>query len=130
MVRPRAKDLTERELEVMHVFWTIGEATATEVREHLARSGLDRSYPTIANLIRLLSEKGFLKAVNDQRPFQYAPVQTHEEVSGRLLTDLLQRVFQGSREQLLLRLLDQQRLNSKERALLEEILQEGPDGHN
>ena len=27
MARPPAKDLTERELEVMHVFWTQGEMT-------------------------------------------------------------------------------------------------------
>ena len=30
MARPPAKDLTERELEVMHVFWRHGEATAAE----------------------------------------------------------------------------------------------------
>ena len=28
MGRPPARDLTERELEVMHVFWSQGEATA------------------------------------------------------------------------------------------------------
>ena len=28
MARPAARDLTERELEVMHVFWRHGEATA------------------------------------------------------------------------------------------------------
>src|SRR5262249_21714114 len=36
MARPAAKDLTERELEVMHVFWKHGEATAAEVRDRLA----------------------------------------------------------------------------------------------
>ena len=33
MARPRAKELTERELEVMHVFWDRGESTAADVRE-------------------------------------------------------------------------------------------------
>ena len=59
MARPPAKDLTERELEVMHVFWKHGEATAALARDRLADAGLDRTYTTIANLVRLLHEKGF-----------------------------------------------------------------------
>ena len=43
MARPPAKDLTERELEVMHVFWQSGEQTAAEARDRLAAAGLDRS---------------------------------------------------------------------------------------
>ena len=46
MGRPPAKDLTERELEVMHVFWRHGEATAAEARDRLAAAGLDRTYTT------------------------------------------------------------------------------------
>src|SRR5439155_222798 len=61
MARPAAKDLTERELEVMHVFWRRGEATAAEARDALASAGLDRAYPTVANLVRVLCEKGFLE---------------------------------------------------------------------
>ena len=41
MARPPAKDLTERELEVMHVFWKHGEQTAAEARDRLADAGLD-----------------------------------------------------------------------------------------
>ena len=44
MGRPPAKDLTERELEVMHVFWSRGEVTAAEARDRLAATGLDRTY--------------------------------------------------------------------------------------
>ena len=63
MARPRARDLTQRELEVMHAFWSHeGEATAAEVRDRLAASGLDRTYTTIATLVRNLHEKGFLAA--------------------------------------------------------------------
>ncbi|MGP0068708.1 MAG: BlaI/MecI/CopY family transcriptional regulator, partial [Isosphaeraceae bacterium] len=44
MARPPAKELTERELEVMHVFWKRGESTVADVREALAEAGLDRAY--------------------------------------------------------------------------------------
>lgn len=124
MGRPPAKDVTERELEVMHVFWSRGEATAAEARDRLEANGLDRTYTTIANLVRGLHEKGFLRQVNVERPFVYRPARTYEEVSGRLLGDLVHRVFRGSRAQLLYRLVDQRKLTAEERAALENLLKE------
>src|SRR5947209_2726967 len=124
MARPATRDLTERELEVMHVFWRHGAMTPAQARDRLADTGLDRTYATIANLVRILHEKGFLRQTNDERPFRYEPSRSYEDVSGRLLGDVLERVFRGSREQLLLRLVEQRRLTAKERALLQSILRE------
>jgi BlaI family penicillinase repressor len=124
MARPRAKELTQRELEVMHVFWKRGKGTVAEVRDQLAASGRELAYTTVATLTRILTEKGFLEQANDQRPFQYRPVRSFEDVSRSLVGDLVDRVFHGSREQLLLRLFDEEKLTRKERALLESILQE------
>ena len=123
MARP-PRDLTDRELEVMHVFWKTGEATAAEARDRLAAAGLDRAYTTVATLVRILHDKGFLEATNAQRPFRYRPARSYEEVSGRLLGDVLERVFRGSREQLLVRLVERRKLTARERAVLEEALKE------
>jgi BlaI family transcriptional regulator, penicillinase repressor len=125
MARPAAKDLTERELEVMQVYWSSGEMTAQVARNRLSEAGRELSYPTVANLVRALQEKGFLQPVNDDRPFRYRPIKSFEEVSGRLLGDLVERVFGGSRQQLFVRLLDGRKLTAKERAVLESILKEG-----
>lgn len=124
MGRPRAKDLTERELEVMHVFWKYGEMTAAEAREKLASTGLDRAYTTIANLVRALEDRDFLQQMNTERPFRYRPVKSYEDISGRLLGDLVERVFRGSRAQLLYRLVEDRKLSPEERATLETILKE------
>jgi len=124
MGRPAAKELTERELEVMHLFWRLGEATATEVRDAMALSGLERAYTTIATLIRILSDKKFLMQTNEDRPFRYRPTRSYEDVSRTLLGDMIERVFQGSREQLLVRLMEQKALTREERALLEATLRE------
>ena len=124
MVRPKAKELTERELEVMHVFWRRGEMTATEARDWLAESGVDRAYVTVANLVRILVEKGFLKQTNRARPFLYRPARSFEDVSSTLVQHLVQRVFHGSREQLLVRVLEQKKLSAEERATLAAILKE------
>jgi predicted transcriptional regulator len=124
MSRPAAKDLTQRELEVMHIFWKHGRLTAQEVRDLLALSGPELTYTTVATLVRILHEKGFLKQCNDERPFAYVPARSYEDISGRLLGDVLDRVFGGSREQLLMRLLEQGHLTKRERAFLEAILEE------
>lgn len=122
MARPKAKELTERELELMHIFWRQGELTAAELREQLALEGRDLAYTTVATLVRILMEKGFLEQTNEERPFRYQPVRSYEEVSGSLLTDLIEKVFGGSREQLLVRLMEQRKLTRQERQALEEIL--------
>jgi BlaI family transcriptional regulator, penicillinase repressor len=125
MARPAAKDLTERELEVMHVFWATGDLTAADARDRLAVCGRELSYPTVANLIRALHDKGFLRPTNSERPFRYVACRSYEDVSGRLLTDLVSRVFRGSREQLFVRLLDGRALTTAERSILQSLLQEG-----
>jgi BlaI family transcriptional regulator, penicillinase repressor len=127
MARPAAKELTQRELEVLQVFWQQGELTPQQARDQLARLGLDRAYTTVATLIRILTEKGFLKQTTAQRPFHYRPARSYEEVSRRLLGDLMERVFRGSREQLLIRLMEQKKLTAKERARIEEILRENQE---
>jgi predicted transcriptional regulator len=124
MARPAAKELTQRELEVMHVFWSRGESTVAEIREQLAAVGRDLAYTTVATLVRILAEKSFLKQTNAERPFQYRPARSYEDVSRSILGDLVDRVFRGSREQLLVRLLEQRRLTAQERAVLEAILRE------
>ena len=124
MARPAEKELTQRELEVMHVFWKRGELTATEARDQLATQGLDLAYVTVANLVRILVEKGFLEQTNAERPFQYRPVRAFQEVSRRLVRDLVQRVFLGSREELLVQVLGNKKLTAKERLVLEQILKE------
>ena len=102
MARPPASELTERELEIMHVFWRQGELTATDVRDALANSGRELAYTTVATLVRILTDKGFVKQTNAERPFRYRPVRSFDDVSGRLLGDLIKRVFRGSREHLLI----------------------------
>ncbi|TWT90953.1 Methicillin resistance regulatory protein MecI [Pseudobythopirellula maris] len=125
MARPKAPELTERELELMHVFWEKGPMTAPQAREQLAESGRDLAYTTVATLIKILVDKRFLKQTGDQRPFVYQSIRSFDAVSKRLVSDLVRRVFQGSREELLVQLLDGRKLSQKERETLQQILGEG-----
>ena len=97
---------------------------AQEARDDLAARGRDLAYTTVATLVRILADKGFLTAANDQRPFRYRPMRPFPEVARLLLGDLVDRVFHGSREQLLLRLFEDRPLGRDERAVLEKLLAE------
>jgi predicted transcriptional regulator len=124
MARPKATELTQRELEIMHVFWRCGPLTVADVREQLAATGRDLAYTTVATLVRILVEKNFLEQTTTERPFVFQPLRSFDDVSANLLRDMVTRVFGGSREKLLVRLVEEKRLTARERALLEQILRE------
>ena len=124
MARPKAPELTERELDVMRVFWDHGPLTAQQARDHLQERGKDLAYTTVATLIRILGDKGFLNQTNDERPFVYESLRSFDEVSNKLLGHLVKQLFDGSREKMLLNLFGRQKLTKKERSALQQILEE------
>lgn len=124
MVRPKAKELTARELAVMRVFWQHSPITAEEVRQHLVAHESNLAYVTVANVVRTLYDKGFLEATNQERPFRYQPLRTFEEVSRTLVGDLVQRLFDGSRQQFLVHMFNKRKLTKLERETLQQILNE------
>ena len=124
MVRPKARELTERELEVMRAFWDHGEGTAEEARQRLQREGTSLAYVTVANVVRQLEEKGFLTQKNKQRPFVYAAKKSFEDVSSRLVGNLLHKLFDGSRERMLVQVLGRKQLSQGEREFLRGLLEE------
>ncbi len=129
MNRPPAEALTERELEVMHVFWSMGQQSAQAARDELETRGRVLTYTTVATLCRILWEKGYLERIGEARPFDYRPAKSFQEVSTHFVSDLVHRVFQGSREQLLLQIIGNKKLTKQKRKMLEDLLRddEGAD---
>ena len=122
MARPKAAELTDRELEVMHVFWGDGESTIAEIQERLQADGRELAYTTVATLVRILVDKKFLKQTSDRRPHTFRAVRSYADVSGRLLQDLMQRVFGGSAEALIMRLMDDKTLSNADRKRLQALI--------
>jgi predicted transcriptional regulator len=120
MARPKAKQLTERELEVMHAFWRRGEAsedaTAAQIRDELAGAGRELAYTTVATLVRILCDKGFLRRPSGGR---LPAIRSFSEVSGSLVGT--RRAARRPARQLLLRLLGS---DGEGAAVLEEIPRE------
>lgn len=125
MARPKSTELTERELEIMQVFWQGGGETITiaEVQTELNQDDRELAYTTVATLVRILVDKGFLEQTTQRRPHAFSPTRSHQEVSGRLLKDLMQRVFGGSAEALLLRLMQDEEMTAGERKRLQALVQ-------
>jgi len=122
MARQKAKELTERELELMHVFWEHGEMAIADLQERMRASGRELAYTTVATFVRILCDKDFLLQTTDVRPHRFRPRRSFKDVSGRLVKDLVQKVFGGSREALLLRLMEQRNPTDPERAALERFV--------
>ncbi len=124
MNRPPAEALTERELEVMHVFWALGQQSAQDARDELENRGRVLTYTTVATLCKILWEKQFLLRIGEARPFQFKPAKSFQEVSKHLVSELVHRVFQGSREQLLLNVIGSKKLTKQKLKMLEDLLRD------
>jgi len=127
MARPKTPELTDRELAVMQVFWQVEEATSEQARKALLKNGEKVAYVTIANVVRGLLKKGFLKQTHSDRPYRYTAVRTFDDVSNKLLGAFMGRLFQGSRQAMLVQLLKHRKLNKSERNLLKKILDDSEE---
>jgi predicted transcriptional regulator len=125
MARPASETPTPRELELLQVYWAAGEPLAAEE----ARQGLaehrDRHYATVRNLVLILVDKGYLQQTNYETPYLHAPARSRDEVTRAFVSDLVERVFQGSRGQLLEMLLEDRQLTDEEHLLLQRAIELG-----
>ena len=98
--------LTNREFDVMAILWHQGSATVAEVRAELAARGDDLAYTTVLTVLRGLEAKNHVRSEKEGRAHRYrATVRAANEVN-RSLTRFLQQAFQGSRELLIARLVE------------------------
>lgn len=95
---------TETELEILQVLWGSGGCTVRDVHEVLHRRG-GTGYTTALKLLQIMFEKGLVVRDESQRAHVYRAVVSKERTQKRFLSDLLQRVFDGSSSQLVLQAL-------------------------
>jgi len=129
MARRPSKNLTERELEIMQVLWSLGQARLGEVQEALNRQGGEPVAPsTVATQLNLLIHKGFVAQTGRHGRSIYAPTCSREEATRNLLDDFLARVGLGRAPAFLIQLLKDEKLTAEDRAALQEILRGSEPG--
>ncbi|HET6912439.1 MAG TPA: BlaI/MecI/CopY family transcriptional regulator [Rhodanobacteraceae bacterium] len=118
---------TEAELEILQVLWARGGCTVREVHEALHRDS-GAGYTTALKLLQIMHGKGLVVRDDSQRAHVFRAAVSKEKTQKRFLSDLVQRVFEGSPSQLVLHALGSQRASREElreiRALLNRLEQE------
>jgi predicted transcriptional regulator len=116
--------LTRRELDVMSVLWRRGRATVAEVRDELAD---DLAYPTVQTMLRVLEGKGYVGHTVDGRAFRFHALVEQDEAADSALARLVAKVYHGSRELLVSRLLADEDISPDELRRIKKLLQKRLD---
>jgi BlaI family transcriptional regulator, penicillinase repressor len=108
MARPRLdperRRPTEAEASILATLWEHGPSTVRQVHEHLA-SQQDVGLTTVLKLMQIMAEKGLLVRDTSVRPQVFSPARDQADVQADMVGDLLDRIFGGSTENLVLRAL-------------------------
>jgi len=112
---------TERELQILKVLWERGEATVREVYEAL-RDEVPIVQNTVQAFLRTMEQKGLVRHRNQGRSFVYRPAQQRDRTSQKLVSGLLDSVFEGALDQLVAHALAARQPSTEELARLRRLL--------
>jgi predicted transcriptional regulator len=121
MARTKSPTLTEAELRVMEVIWERDTATVAEITEAL-RESAGLAYTTILTMTQILEKKGYLAHQKAGRAFVYRPIVAKEVASCDAIKHLIKRFFNNSAELLMLNLLKNENISSRELKRLKKMI--------
>lgn len=121
-----SKSLSRQELEIMKLIWRLDkeEVTVRDVYEEL-RLRRRIAYTSVMGTMQSLDRKGFLRKWREGRAHVYQPTRPREEVIREVVADLVERVFGGSSEALMLHLVERHEISREKLRELEEMIEEG-----
>jgi len=100
--RPGKGGLTRLELRIMQVIWRRGASTVGEVQAELKPA---LAYTTVQTMMNILERKGKLKRELEGRAYVYQARVSEQKALGQGLRDLIERMFGGSSEEMVMSLL-------------------------
>jgi len=115
MARSKTEHLTPLELEIMHVLWETGPANVQTVQQKLKR---DLAYTTVQTMLNILHKKGKAKRTLKDRAYYYKPAVSRKQVVSKHVTDVVDRLFGGSVESLVMSLVETKHLTPAKLARL------------
>jgi predicted transcriptional regulator len=127
MVRRKPERLTPLELEIMHVLWETGPANVQTVQQGLKR---DLAYTTVQTMLNILHRKGKVKRALKDRAYFYRPAVSHKQIVSQTVTDLVERLFGGSAESLVMSLVETKHLSAERLARLNKMVSEEKGDEN
>jgi BlaI family transcriptional regulator, penicillinase repressor len=109
--------MTPLELKIMQVLWRMGPSPVQAVQQEL---GSDLAYTTVQTMLNVLERKGRVTRRLCGRAYEYRAAVTEEKTLGRAVADLVDRMFGGSPEELVMSLVKSRQLDAARLAKLTE----------
>jgi len=102
--------LTALELQIMQVIWKLGPCNVNAVQ-----AGLEQqlAYTTVQTMLNILHRKGKLKRKLLGRAYEYSATVSEERASGFAVRDLIDRMFGGSSEELVMSLIKTRQIDAE-----------------
>ena len=115
---------TVRELDIMAVLWARGPSTAAEVRADLTD---DITHNTVQKMLSILEEKGHVAHVEEGRMHRFHALVEREEAGTSAFGRLMDKMFAGSAEALLLHFVKDRRLTRTDLERVRRVLDDRLD---
>jgi predicted transcriptional regulator len=115
------ENLTGLELQIMQVIWRQGSSGVSAVREGLEQ---ELAYTTVQTMLNILTRKGKLRRKLRGQAYEYSAIVTEAKASSHAVSDLVQRMFRGSSEALVMSLIKNRQIDAKKIAELTKRLEE------
>ena len=123
MARPPSSEPTQRELEILQVLW---EANATELGTICA--ALRRRRPvatsTVATMLGVMLDKRLVRRTKGPRGYRWSARVTRKRAATGLLSNLIDRAFDGSAGRLVAHLLEDSKLSGDDLDEIRRLLEE------
>ena len=111
------KNLSNLEHLVMDVLWKKGSATAEEVRASLAKRHFMKE-STARTILSRLEEKGYVRHRVEGRTNIYSGIEPQAHVAAKAVRRIIDRLYGGSVEDLLVGMVDSEVVDPQELATL------------
>ena len=118
------QDVTDAELTLLQQLWDEGEATTRRLTDAIHPDGTASHYATVQKLLERLEAKGCVRRDRARWPHVFAPAIDREELIGRRLRAMAEKLCGGSLTPLLTHLLRVERLSPRERDELRAFMDE------
>lgn len=118
------QDVTDAELSILQCLWGQREATTRQITDLLHPRGTASQYATVQKLLERLEAKGCVVRDRTRWPHVFEPVLNRDDLIGRRLRAMAEKLCGGSMTPLLTHLLKAEHLTPRERQQLRAFMDE------
>jgi len=113
--------LTPLELEIMNILWETGPANVQTVQQSIKRN---LAYTTVQTMLNILQRKGKVQRSLRERAYFYKPLVSRRQVVRHSVADMIDRLFGGSAESLVMSLVETKHITPEKLEQLKKLIDE------